>query len=190
MQRDGRDLRVPLAQALCEQNVRQLRIPITRPGPRREQPRLVRDDARLCKVVALRRQVHDPRVAVLLGRGLEGGEQQLGQQRVAHVVRAELDLVALVGLAGRRGHDAGIVDEDVEAGRLGQEFLGGGLDGGEGCEVEREVGDLGVGHGLLDGCDGVLGFGCSAGGEVDVSWVVFGDLQAGLLAQSGISCEC
>jgi len=42
-------------------------------------------------------------------------QEQLGEQGVAHVVCAELDLVALGCLGGWTGHDARVVDEDVEA---------------------------------------------------------------------------
>ena len=41
-----------------------------------------------------------------VGRLEQQRHQQFGQQRVAHVIGAELDLVAVFGEAGREGHDA------------------------------------------------------------------------------------
>ena len=51
-------------------------------------------------------------------------EQQPGQGEVAQVVGRHLQLEAVGGLAVGRAHDAGVVDEEVEAGVLGQELLG------------------------------------------------------------------
>lgn len=51
------------------------------------------------------------------GRGLdEPGQQQAGEEEVAEVVDAELQLEAVLGLHARAGHDAGVVDEQVDAG--------------------------------------------------------------------------
>lgn len=68
-----------------------------------------------------------------LGRLEHGGQQQLGEQRVAHVVCAKLDLVVLFRRAVRRRHDTRIVDQDVEARLAGLECRGCFGDGREGC---------------------------------------------------------
>ena len=44
---------------------------------------------------------------------------------MADVVGAELDLVAVGGEGWRVGHDAGVAEEDIKAGGLGGELLGG-----------------------------------------------------------------
>ena len=48
-------------------------------------------------------------------RGQNEVEQQAGQREVAEVVHAELALEALRGLAVGRRHDAGVVDQQVQA---------------------------------------------------------------------------
>lgn len=49
------------------------------------------------------------------GGSEERGEEEFGEQRVAHVVCAELDFVAFFGGAVGGCHYPGVVDEDVEA---------------------------------------------------------------------------
>ncbi len=44
---------------------------------------------------------------------------------MTEVIGAELDLVAVAGEGWWVGHDAGVAEEDVEAGGLGGELLGG-----------------------------------------------------------------
>ena len=44
---------------------------------------------------------------------------------MAHVVGAELDFVAVAGESWGVGHDAGVAEEDIKAGALGGELLGG-----------------------------------------------------------------
>jgi hypothetical protein len=51
-------------------------------------------------------------------------------------VHAELHLEAVLGLAARDGHDAGVAVEQVELVVFVGEPLGEGLDAGETCEVE------------------------------------------------------
>src|ERR1700679_2459939 len=67
------------------------------------------------------------------GGGEQLREEQPGERKVAEVVGAKLALKA-VGreLAGGEGHDAGVVDEDVEGKAAGGEGGGEGADGGEG----------------------------------------------------------
>ena len=69
-----------------------------------------------------------------LGRGLRGlrqdGAEELREEEGAEAVGAELEFVVLGGEAALRGHGAaGVVEEDVEAGVLGEEAVGGGFDG-------------------------------------------------------------
>ncbi len=66
------------------------------------------------------------------------------------MISAELNLEAFFGVAYGYGHDACVQHEDVQAWRQRLEFLGGGLDGGEGREVEFEVGYLGLGVESVD----------------------------------------
>ena len=73
------------------------------------------------------------------------------------------------GGACRGDHDAGVVDEGVEAGIFSEESGCGGADGGEVGEVEMEVceGAGGFGATGFERGDGGLGFGGGAGGDVD-----------------------
>ena len=51
-------------------------------------------------------------------------EKGLIEKRVPEMVRCELDFVAVFADARRRGHDAGVADEDVQLRFLGDEGLG------------------------------------------------------------------
>lgn len=53
-----------------------------------------------------------------LGGREKGGQEELEQQGVAHMVRAELHLVPVASEAWRCSHDAGVAEDDVEAGDL------------------------------------------------------------------------
>lgn len=66
------------------------------------------------------------------GGGGERRGQELREEEGAQVVDAQLQLVALrrLGAVGRH-HDAGVVEEDVQLVLLGEELLGGGLDGAQ-----------------------------------------------------------
>ena len=86
---------------------------------------------------------------------------------MADVIGTELDLVAVLGGAWGHRHHAGVVYEDIEAGRGGGEGVGGLFDGVKRGEVEFQKGDVGVGNLFFDGGNGGLGFGRSAGGEVN-----------------------
>lgn len=58
------------------------------------------------------------------GCGLQEREKKLDEQGVAHLVRGELDLVSVHTRRRRRGHDAGVEHQDVEAVCLGDERTG------------------------------------------------------------------
>ena len=93
------------------------------------------------------------------------------------MVGAELDFVVLWREGEGDGHDACVVDEDVEAGGLGLERLCGLGDGCEGGEVEREIGDFGIGDFFFD--DGNSGFGLRFGSssKENVCCIMFGELE-------------
>ena len=56
----------------------------------------------------------------------------MSEKEVAHVAGAELHFEAVGRVGEWERHDAGVVDEHVEAGFLCEELLRGGLDRGEG----------------------------------------------------------
>lgn len=159
MQGHRLDARVATRQLLREQDVVELREPVTAPGVVLFQLRRFGDeDPRGGAIVARGRDVDDPHIRVGLRRRLlQRWEQQPGQQEVAHVVGAELDLVAFLGGSHRGGHDAGVVDQDVQPLGLLQELLGAFLDRVERGEVQRDVGYRRVWDGLLDLADGGFG---------------------------------
>ncbi|KAK6845836.1 glycoside hydrolase family 35 protein [Apiospora arundinis] len=137
------------------------------------------------------RQAHDAHVgagAALLGRREQRRQEQLGQLRVAHVVGAELDLVPFLGLARGTRHDARVVDEDVQLAGLREEVGGGALDAGEGRQVALDEGDgRRAGRALLDVLDCILGTGGVARSQVNMRWLVFGELVDGFLAQTDVA---
>ena len=138
---------------------------------------LLEDDAaRGRHPVAHAGDVDDADVAVsflllLLVRRLQQcREQQLGQERMPHMVRPELQLVPFLGEAVRCHHHARVVDQDIETGLAREKGRCGGGDGREGREVQGEVldrGGGGIGEGGLELLDRGLGFGFAARGEVD-----------------------
>lgn len=84
---------------------------------------------------------------------------------MAHVIRAELDFVAIFGEAWREEHDSGIVYENVETiGGCGEGLDGFG-NGRERSEIELEAGNVGVGYGLFNGGDRGFAFGRGSSGE-------------------------
>ena len=111
------------------------------------------------------------RRVVAAAAGLAGLVQQwkeeFGQQSVTHVVRAELELVAVGCEAWRGGHDSGVEHQDVQARGFCKDRCRGFLDGVEGGEVQLEDLDAGVGHMLSDlvGCG--VGFLDAPGREPD-----------------------
>ncbi len=58
------------------------------------------------------------------------------EDEVTEVIRAELGLESIHGLAERRGHDAGIGDDHVERLALGQQAVGGFADALQAGEIE------------------------------------------------------
>ena len=60
-----------------------------------------------------------------LGKDLDQVDQQAGPQEMPQMVRAELQLEAVLGLQLRRLHDAGIVDESVDPAVPGTQLIGG-----------------------------------------------------------------
>ena len=114
------------------------------------------------------------------GGTLEGGEEVLDEEGVRELVDAELVLVAVLGGAAGDGHDAGVADEDVQPGGLGEEGLAGGVDGGEGGLVAGEEGDGGQRGDGSRFCNDGGGAGGVAPGEVDVCWCVLGEGEDGL----------
>lgn len=136
---------------------------------------------------------HEADVRCASGGGAQQhGPQQLQHDGVADVVGAPLHLPAVLGQAGRRRHDAGVGDEDVEA-RGGEVCSEGGADAGPGGgEVEGDKGELccagGGGGGGRGGAGcfgeyGGVGVGVAAG-EEDVGWVVFGQGDDGRFADA------
>lgn len=57
------------------------------------------------------------------------GEEVFQEEGVAHVVGAELHLVAVCGQRWGETHDAGVGKHDVDGVEVGEEFLDGGFDG-------------------------------------------------------------
>ncbi len=124
-------------------------------------------------------QVDDPDIGLrFCRRGLQDREKLLGEEEVADVVGAELDLVAFFCECRWLRHDAGVVHEDVEAVVIFEEGLRGGFDGGEGSEVEFEVFDeiCCAGDSGGDPFHGCIVFGLRARAEVDLRRVMWCDV--------------
>jgi hypothetical protein len=138
------------------------------------------DAARRSEVVPDARDVDDAHISPGLGGALECREQQLGEQGVTHVVGPELDFVALLCGHVVDGHDAGIVDEEIQPRFRRCECRSGGFDRGEGCQVEGEEDNVCSWDGRLNVGDGGVTFGGRAGGEVDLRGIVLGEVDDGL----------
>ena len=197
---DGGDAGVAPGELGREEHVGELRVPVARVRVVRGHGRrgLGREEARVRgEALAGRGEVDDADVrrrdVGLAGCVEEERHEESCEQGVAHVVGAELDLVAVGGQARRERHDAGVVDEEVEAGPRGggQDGVGGAFDGGEGGEVEFEEGNSLAGGGV--GFDDVghrrIEFGARARGEVDGGGVVFGELEDGLFTQADVAAR-
>lgn len=118
--------------------------------------------------------------------------QELGQEEGSDVVGAELLLVALDRLAAlRRGHDAGVVPEDVQSVIVGEEGVGCGLDGGQVVQVEMQVDELalGVGDSGFDALDRFGRFGLGAGEHVDFGIFLVEDVGQLLPNAGGRACH-
>ncbi len=114
--------------------------------------------------------------AGLLCRLEHGWQEQFDEESVADVVGSELDLVAVRSQGRWVRHDAGIAEQDVEAGGLRGEVLGCGGDGGERGEVTLDEVNSSAGDSNLDVLDGLVGGLLVAAGEIDVFWIVLGEL--------------
>ena len=89
------------------------------------------------------------------GRASEAVEQPTGQGEVAEMVGAELHLETVGGLAAGDGHDAGVVEQDVEAVVAGTEAIGEGRHRRQVGQVERFEGHVGGDDGTADAVEGV-----------------------------------
>ena len=87
----------------------------------------------------LRGDHDDPR----RGRRREQRQRSRHESRVTEMVHAHLELEAVDRGPGRRPHEAGVRDDDVDAHMLRLERGDGATDGGEVGEVEREVLEVG-----------------------------------------------
>ena len=192
---DGFDIGIAFRELLGEEHVGEFRVAVARVrvvGLHRRGGFVGQEAALGRKTFAGGGEVDDAHIGVgffVVGGPEEERHEQFGQQGVAHVVRAELDLVAVFGEGGREGHNAGVVDEEVET-RAGGEHGGGGpLHGGEGTEVEFEEGDAAFGAGVCfhDLGHGGVEFGARAGGQVEFGRVVFGELQDGFFAEPDVA---
>ena len=113
-------------------------------------------------------------------------EQEAGESEVAEVVDGELELESIGREAAlREGHDARVVDEEVEAAVGGEEGLSSGADGGEAGEVEVGGFELGVGDLSEDAVAGGVGFGSIAAGEDD-GGPGAGELEGGVIADAAV----
>ena len=99
-----------------------------------------------------------------------------------------MDLVSIIGEAFRGHHDAGVVDQNVQA-RLPTDELGRGrFDTRERCKVqlqEMDVGELRIR--LLEVRNSLFSFIARTGGEVDPCWVMFAKLADGLISKAHVA---
>jgi hypothetical protein len=110
----------------------------------------------------------------------------IDEDEVAEVIGAELRFEAVGGVTERRGHHAGVGDDDVERFAFGDEFVGSGTDTFEIAEVEfDEFETSAVGGGVFaDLRRSGFGFFKIAGGTDDVR-AVCGQSARGFNADSG-----
>src|ERR687891_2109081 len=109
------------------------------------------------------RQRHHARVLAALHRS----DQERGEREVAEVVGPELELEAVGGPAAWRRHDAGVVDQQVEAVVRRVEALGEGANRIELAEVELLELELGPGRRAPDGVARALALRHAAAREHD-----------------------
>ena len=112
-------------------------------------------------------------------------QQQTGEGEVAQVVGAELQLEAVLGVALRRVHHAGVVDQQVDAVVVGAQLLGGLAGGLQRCQVEFLQRDVGIRGAPLNQQCGILAFVEVAHREDDVR-ALFGQRGCGLEAEAGV----
>lgn len=102
-----------------------------------------------------------------LGGVGEDVDEVAGEGEVGEVVDAELGFEAVFGELVGDGHEAGVVEEDIEAVVFGFESIGERFDGGEAGVIEGHDSDLGLGS-LGEEFDfGLFGFGHIAAGHDD-----------------------
>jgi hypothetical protein len=117
-------------------------------------------------------------------------EQEAGEGEVAEVVGAELELESIGSDATLgKGHDAGVVDEEVEAAVGGEEGLSSGTNGGEAGEVELRDFELGCRNLGEDSFASRFSFRLIAAGENDGGSVA-GEFEGGVIADAAVgSCD-
>ena len=134
---------------------------------------------------------HDAHVRVRdLSSGLqEGGEQELGEEEVTHVVGPQLDLEPFLGHSGRIGHGPRVQDQAVETVTFPLELLGSGADRLKGREIEGDMSDVdGRWNGFSNRFDGFLRLGGTPCANVDARRTMVGELDDRFFSQTGISC--
>jgi len=115
-------------------------LPVTLPCALLLELRLVEDQATWDADGVASTGERDDTGVTVRGCGVEQCRQQeLGEQRVAHMIGAELYLVALFCRAVWASHDSGVVDQDVEACLGALESGGSAGDRGKRGQVERKV---------------------------------------------------
>lgn len=187
--RHHRELRVQLRHLPRPEDVCELAPEVPRRGPEFlgggfEGPKV---EATLApEGVARRRQRNDPHILLCLGGRFEDGEKELCEERVAHVVRPELEFVPLLGEAGCGRHDSRVEHEYVKAIRPPLERGGGLLHRFERREVELEDLYGGSWNLLLDLFYSLVGLFRVSGREPYLAGLVAGEIEDGLPAQSAV----
>jgi len=120
----------------------------------------------------------------LPGRIPDPVQQEVGQEEVSDVVRAELQLDVLFREPVLLDHDARVVDEDVDRVELGGDARRGPLDGLLRGEVELDELRGDVGKGSLDLGDDLLDFLFGPRGENQFGLVLGGDGEGDRFAQA------
>lgn len=110
-------------------------------------------------------------------------EQQTGQREVAKVIGAELEFEIVFGeMAGGDGHNAGVVDEDIDGVATVVEDLSELMNRSEISEIEREAFELSIRMFRANAVGGTVSLGEVAAGEDDVcagGGEFFCDVEAG-----------
>lgn len=193
--RGGEQLRVAAREAAGEEDVCQLGLPVAAPRCRaahlglelRKYNALLR-----CEIVAMTCHDNDAGRSgrrSLCGGGEESRQKELGEEGVALVVGAELELIAVGCEPGRVEGDAGVEEEDVETCGLRGEGGGGFVDAVKGREVELDDCNARVRDGGFDLFDCGLGSRAGARCKPDRGWIVQGELFDGLCAKTRVSCR-
>ncbi len=113
----------------------------------------------------------------------EERDQQAGQGEVAKVIGAELEFEIVFGeMAGGDGHNAGVVDEDIDGVATVVEDLSELMNRSEISEIEREAFELSIRMFRANAVGGTVSLGEVAAGEDDVcagGGEFFCDVEAG-----------